>query len=588
MTSEDSCEPVESETPGTSRKRPVCTEEWRDTLRKKETIGCDGSAPSIRCDHGSGHWCRVRDLLESDVIKHHHAFHSLETKALQDAYITNYFETRPISRHKGGAMAYERTHSIQYFLKSHDGSKRRVCLESFCGVFRINKRSVQRLAQYFEKDGCSRPELRGVRRELSALDTLRVSIKNHIQSFRCVPSLYPRQGRPRRKYLPATLSIMAMWRMFRKAHKKDTHFTECTYEQYRLVFNTCFNLGFGTPRTDICSECEDKIQGLKNTVDGIARVQLALELLLHEHEARKFYALLNEEFNETTAVFAVEMMQTQPLPRVPIGEAFQARHLWLYILGFVRHFGRHCRQTRGDCIVYAWTENQAGRGCDEIASAVVDFFRRFAAVNPHIRTVRIFSDSCAAQIKCHELLLVLSALSHEINVIFELNYPMAGHSILPADRMFGRLEKILRRYDTLLTPAEYVPLLAKVSYTRVLSLDWSVCCFQRAASLHLRTQQNSRISTVKFIRVLAGGVIESADAYGYATREYCLCASRENFSHFRLDRVPLSPLGRPIKKEKLNDIMKLLRKAGITDAHPSWHFYSALVTGRSSDASSSD
>ena len=87
------------------------------------------------------------------------------------------------------------------------------------------------------------------------------------------------------------------------------------------MFSSFHNLGFGTPRTDVCSTCEEMRQSLKYSTDADVEIRLALELLIHKRKTQKFYGLLNEEVDASTMTSAVDMMQNQPLPKIPIGEA---------------------------------------------------------------------------------------------------------------------------------------------------------------------------------------------------------------------------------------------------------------------------
>ena len=105
-------------------------------------------------------------------------------------------------------------------------------------------------------------------------------------------------------------------------------------------------------------------------------------------------------------------------------------------------------------------------------------------------------------------MVVLSALARELGITFEWVYPVPGHSFLPADRMFGRLEQILRTHDTLLTPDAYFPLFEQVAQVRILGRDWSVYAFKDAIKTYLKAQQKFKISEMKFIRILSHGDIE--------------------------------------------------------------------------------
>lgn len=585
MSSGEESEAVSPSAPGTSRKRKRSAGTWKKTIQKKQVIGSDGSQPSLGCAHQGNHWCRSKTFFSEEIVELHDRFYAQETKALQDAYITTLMTVSPVHRHRGESAANERQFAVEYFLTGYNGAKRRVCLESFAAVFCVCKRRVQRLAAYVREHGIHRPEHRGGKRDRPALEECRDKIREHIERFRCVPGHYGRQKTPNRKYLPCTLSIRKMWLMFRDAFSDDPELSACTYDQYRFVFIFTYNLGFGTARTDVCSTCEQKRNSMKACEDATVKLRLALELLLHKNEARKFYRLLKAPIEDSTAAFAVDMMQNQPLPKLAIGEAFYARQVWQYLLGIVRHFGADSRQRREDCYLYTWTEHEAGKGSNEIASALADFFRHFVNENPHIATIRLFSDSCAAQNKNYSLLVVFAGLARELNVTFELNYPVAGHSFLPADRLFGRLEKTLRRYDTLLTPQEYYPLFETVANVRILNRDWFTYCFQEATKPLLRSQPRFKISEMKFIRVYGDGTAECCPQYdGQLIRE-SLLKNNKLFNLFQVRNVPRASTFRPLSKEKVADVTLLLQKAGITGVHPATEFYRRLVSAADDDAS---
>ena len=48
--------------------------------------------------------------------------------------------------------------------------------------------------------------------------------------------------------------------------------------------------------------------------------------------AKKFYNLLKEEHDDSVLTVCFDLMQNQPLPRSPIGEAYCSRQLWQFFL----------------------------------------------------------------------------------------------------------------------------------------------------------------------------------------------------------------------------------------------------------------
>ena len=114
---------------------------------------------------------------------------------------------------------------------------------------------------------------------------------------------------------------------------------------------------------------------------------------------------------------------------------------------------------------YTWTENQAGRGENEISSAVHHYLCN-TEFPDECGTMRLFADGCGGQNKnshvIHALAMWLLKDPPTLlkNVIFV--FPVRGHSYLPADRVFGRVEKELKKHATIVLPDDYVKLYSKM------------------------------------------------------------------------------------------------------------------------------
>nr|CAD7415046.1 unnamed protein product [Timema poppensis] len=48
----------------------------------------------------------------------------------------------------------------------------------------------------------------------------------------------------------------------------------------------------------------------------------------------------------------------------------------------------------------------------------------------------------------------------------QITFPVVGHSFLPPDRVFGRIEKIVKKKDTIVQPEEYVEIFQKFGTVR--------------------------------------------------------------------------------------------------------------------------
>lgn len=106
--------------------------------------------------------------------------------------------------------------------------------------------------------------------------------------------------------------------------------------------------------------------------------------------------------------------------------------------------------------LYTWTESEARRGANEVSSALVNFLS-----NQNLDSVtklNLFSDRCKGQNKKQshpphaDVLILPNAPSLKTIVIY---FPVRGHSFLPTNRMFGRLEIDFKNHSTILTKEKY-------------------------------------------------------------------------------------------------------------------------------------
>ena len=78
------------------------------------------------------------------------------------------------------------------------------------------------------------------------------------------------------------------------------------------------------------------------------------------------------------------------------------------------------------------------------------------------------------QNKNFAVLLALHMLAAKYKVKFKHYFPVRGHSYMPPDRAFGRVEKLLRRKETILMPCEYFAVFSEVGNVLRSGDDWNV------------------------------------------------------------------------------------------------------------------
>ncbi|GFR71834.1 vitamin B12-dependent ribonucleotide reductase [Elysia marginata] len=87
-----------------------------------------------------------------------------------------------------------------------------------------------------------------------------LAIINHSKSFRGRKSHYT-PGATRKVYLLDTLNVAKMHSFYLQSQPSES---EVSYETYRNIFKTKFNIGLGYPRKDTCAQCDEL--GAKNHI----------------------------------------------------------------------------------------------------------------------------------------------------------------------------------------------------------------------------------------------------------------------------------------------------------------------------------
>ncbi|CAH1114979.1 unnamed protein product [Psylliodes chrysocephalus] len=80
------------------------------------------------------------------------------------------------------------------------------------------------------------------------------------------------------------------------------------------------------------------------------------------------------------------------------------------------------------------------------------------------KVLKLYCDGCGEQNKnniVHTIMYFLSIHQCPIKEII-ITFPVQGHSFLPADRVFGRLEKLFWEKTTMITKKEYYELFKAV------------------------------------------------------------------------------------------------------------------------------
>ena len=290
-------------------------------------------------------------------------------------------------------------------------------------------------------------------------DAIKTRIREHIQRFPARESHYSRAKNSHKRYLDASLSIASMHRLFLKDNPDLTK-QSCKYWLYKDIFNYEFNVSFGYPRSDICDKCEKyqadiKAAELRN--DNTAVTELKVQHELHVRKADVFNVQLKEATQEgkqanNTAVLCLDFEKNLPLPLTGVSQEYYKRQLWLHNLCIHD-------SVLEKSVMYLYAEHYAAKGPNEVISCLDHYI---SGLPQNINNIVLFMDNCFSQNKNRYMFgylyrLVNTTSSNITQVV--VNFPIPGHSRMPCDRDFGRIEKRRRKQDKVSKPSEWVELI---------------------------------------------------------------------------------------------------------------------------------
>jgi hypothetical protein len=367
------------------------------------------------------------------------------------------------------------------------------------------------------------------------------------------------RAKSKRLYLPPELSISKLLKMY---NEENSHL-KVNYAYFYKIFCNKFNIGFGDPASDTCSLCSRLRNKIKrHKLQNKPNMPVMIDLRVHRLRAKQFHIYMKENLEDTLS-FCFDMQQVQPLPKLPISEAYYLRQLSFYNLCVT---DLNCRHP----IFYVWTENEASRGANEVSSAISDFLSKLELPR-HVNTVRFFCDGCAGQNKnCYVIHAMCLWLYYDaprtlnnITIVF----PVKGHSFMPADRVFGQVEKKYRKMSEIILKDDYEKVLRERGEVRKIGTNWNLFDMKKMSDTNCKKLLG--ISTMKriFIRKELIGKDKTKIVKVKMEENYRSNDESKTFTTIMkrgvkmntIQKSPL-PLNNHVKEEKLKNIKTLLEK----------------------------
>lgn len=185
----------------------------------------------------------------------------------------------------------------------------------------------------------------------------------------------------------------------------------------------------------------------------------------------------------------------------------------------------------------------------QIASAV---FHKLTNTNfEGIEIARLFFDGCGGQNKNVQALCMASwwLVNKAPKSVerMELVFPVTGHSFLPPVRVFGRIEKDIRKEEEILSPAEYHKIIGKHETVVQMGKSWKVFDlkkytverFKSAAALPFKISQ-TKIFNIRKSKTDSKAVeIKAEKNYRNSNAEYQSACKKGSNSYFNFSFTKL-------------------------------------------------
>lgn len=446
-----------------SRKRTINPRKRKleQEKRYRQPKGHNSFTP---CAHSGRFNCKMFTPVDCSFIRNQ--LLSVPNKTAQDNFIAKFVSLNPITRRRPRSNSNKNcAHEFhaKYTIIKKSKEVVHVCKKFFMSVMLVKYTRLRHICLAIAKSehvtetrgGDHRSQKSAVKKQL---------VREFIKKLRGKESHYSRK-KSKRIYLDGELNINKLWKMYNNSQTDDAN--KVSKSMFRRVFMT-FNIGFKSPASDICSYCLRYKNLIKSTADPQKKVFYMTQKRVHSLRAAQFYKLMKkEEANSMTLCF--DLQQIQPLPKSPIQEAYYSRQVGFYALCIVAIDG-------SNPTFYTWTEDQAGKGSTEVASALLEHLKSLE-IPEGTKTLTLFCDGCGSQNKnnyvLHTLMHFMLKSESGLETI-KLIFPVRGHSFLPADRVFGRVEKILRKKPTIIQKNEYIDIYKSVGSVKVLGESWKL------------------------------------------------------------------------------------------------------------------
>ncbi|KAJ4437340.1 hypothetical protein ANN_17479 [Periplaneta americana] len=490
---EDNCSSDSSETVDDSDADPDYLTENTPDDKEMEEI-CPGTPePQVKCrsphptpekppptrkrKKGSSKKERNRERRNADRqyqnkqrMRFFYGFWNLSTFDKQNGYLFGLIEAYTVKRRYGqGNSDQSHCQKSYYFMLNIDGKLVHICRKSFIAVHGLqnNRGRINNILKQIKTCSTPKTDQRGKHsnRWNHISDEKIEAVHDHIKTISTYQSHYSRTQNPKCVYFDCNLNISSLYSDFFIQYCEENGIEPVSEDKYRRIFFENYIIGFKLPKSDTCKTCDqlhEVIQSESSTEKEKREASKEKDSHLRRTDAvrekLKEMSALAKEHPEEVHVISIDLQQTLLTPKLSCGPAFYLRKLWTYNVGI-----HECGQNVG--YMFVWDETVGARESDEIGSCL---FKYITSRNIHCQKLVVFSDNCGGQNKNYNIVALYNYLISQCHLTeIEHYYLISGHTFLPSDRDFAKIEKYHTRHEcNVYTPDQWIDIITKSSLKR--------------------------------------------------------------------------------------------------------------------------
>lgn len=431
--------------------------------KKRKSFGrlCDASKKIRAMSHSAGEPCHCKRFQCFNIVNKEERdkllcdFNLLEDRNRQNSFLCGLITTLPVVRRRprqsensvtGNLKDYSYVYKVR-IVRNNTLEEIQICQKAFISIFGITNQRIITAKKSLVTTGQSPIDNRGKHRNRPHAKTeeTKNNVHDHLSSLKGRKSHYSLK-KTNKVYLPEELNVKKLHNMYIEKYPNNP----VSYEYYRNIFTTEYNISFGYPRKDSCSKCDEikakktslekeKVNEPKSFAKDSELKNLDLMYSLHLRKAQTFYdrkraAKLKAKSDPTFEAICIDYMKNLPCPNLTTNDVYYRRQLSLYL------FNIHVLSTN-EAYFYAYNETVSKKGANDVCSLLYHFATQF--LDPKVRNLAIFLDSCAGQNKNFTVIRFLHALCSEFERFdsITVTFPERGHSYMEPDKDMGLIKQ---------------------------------------------------------------------------------------------------------------------------------------------------